>query len=89
MDHRKAYFILDFSPQFNFSPFSYLSPGIRRGRPDRQPGGAPRGQHANERLREPDLQIFRGHHHLNSLNNNNRVRIKQELYHQLREREKT
>ena len=43
----------------------YLLLGIRRGGPDRQPGREARGQHADERIREPDLQIFRSFGHLN------------------------
>ena len=38
--------------------------GIRRGRPDGQSRRAPRGQHADERLREPDLQILWSIHKL-------------------------
>lgn len=40
--------------------------GICWSGPDRQSGGASRCQHADERLREPNLQIFRGHVHLDS-----------------------
>jgi len=38
----------------------YLFPGIHRGGHSSLPRGEARGEHADQRLREPDLQIFRG-----------------------------
>ena len=54
-------------------PLTWFLPflGLRRGGPDRQPGREARCQHADERIREPHLQIFRGLCHLNNSNNNN------------------
>ena len=34
--------------------------GLRRGGPDSESGGEARGEHADERLREPHVQVLRG-----------------------------